>query len=126
MRRKLTEAEINAAKRLKLSFNKKKKALGLTQDSAAYQLGWNQSGLSHYLNGRVPLNLSALYKICDLINEDSRRIFPEITKDIPIGIEGAMDVSNLIKMLTKQQKIRIISDIKDMIELNNFRGNKTQ
>lgn len=81
---KPTSADIKAAERLRLLWDKaaaKARAEGqrLTQDIAAEALGANQSAVSQYLNGLIPLNYRALLVFSRLIGVEPH----EIRADLP-------------------------------------------
>lgn len=54
----LTPEQLDDAKRLKELFNAKKKALGISQESVAHELGVGQSAVNQFLNGINPLNVT--------------------------------------------------------------------
>lgn len=67
-RRPLTDEEIQAADRLREIWDRRAKDLNLTQEKAAHALGFkNQSAVSQYLNGRVPLSAKALAGLSRLL-----------------------------------------------------------
>lgn len=67
-RRELTGAERQAAANLLRLWNEKKDALGLTQEAAAFQLGFRTQGaVSHYLHARAALNTDAVLKFARLL-----------------------------------------------------------
>lgn len=68
----LTPEQLEDAARLKTLFaawQKKQREAGLpsSQEALSDQLGFNQSALSQYLNGRIPLNIDAATKFANLI-----------------------------------------------------------
>lgn len=69
-------------KKLRSVWDAKKKDLNLTQESAAYELGFNgQSAVSNYLNGYQPLNLQVAIKFARLLKVDLSEIWegdPEV------------------------------------------------
>ncbi|NMP26885.1 helix-turn-helix domain-containing protein [Rahnella sp. SAP-1] len=81
MKRKLTEEDLAAAKRLKSIWTSKRVALGLTQEKAADLLGFNTQGaVSHYLNGVTPLNTDTVIKFSMLLNVKPEDIKPELAE----------------------------------------------
>ncbi|EOO9467015.1 helix-turn-helix domain-containing protein, partial [Escherichia coli] len=64
MRRKREEiASPEATQRLRAIWDAKKRELKLTQELAAELMGFEaQSAVSHYLNGKAPLNTDAALK----------------------------------------------------------------
>ena len=105
-RRPLTKQEVLAAQKIKRAFNEKKNSLGLTQESAAEKLGWTQGGLGQYLNAKIPLNVEALLKICNLIQTNPSNIYPEITKGIGVNEDNALLERFTLKLthLTEAEK----------------------
>ncbi len=68
IRRQLTPEEQNDSDRLLCVWNQKKQVLGLTQADVAKQFGIaNQTAISQYLNGRIPLNLEAAVKFSKIL-----------------------------------------------------------
>ncbi|PHM73664.1 LexA family protein [Xenorhabdus kozodoii] len=57
MKKKLTTEQLAEAARLKEIFESKKDQLGITQETLAEEIGKTQGAISHYLNGKNPLNL---------------------------------------------------------------------
>jgi transcriptional regulator with XRE-family HTH domain len=81
MKRKLTEEDLAAAKRLKAIWTSKRAALGLTQEKAADLLGFNTQGaVSHYLNGVTPLNTDTVIKFSMLLMVKPEDIKPELAE----------------------------------------------
>ena len=56
----------------------KKGVRGFIQVDAAAELGWTQSGLSHYLNGITEINAPAAIKLANFLNVDPIEIDPNI------------------------------------------------
>jgi transcriptional regulator with XRE-family HTH domain len=68
----LTKEQLDDAARLKehfLKWQKRQKEAGLlsSQEAASEQLGFNQSSMSQYLNGKIPLNVDAATKFAELM-----------------------------------------------------------
>lgn len=83
-RRDLTPAERDAADNLKRIWEEKRQRLDLTQERAAERLGWTTQGaVSHYLNGRNPLNADAILRFASLLDVDPREIDPAIAELLP-------------------------------------------
>lgn len=83
-KRPITDADRNAAVRLKSLWDAKKKALGLTQEDFAEQHEWTQANVSHYLLGRMALNRQAVLFFATALHEDPKDIYPELFKDITL------------------------------------------
>lgn len=79
----LTPEQLEDAARLKklfLSWQQQQKEVGapVSQEGAAEQLGFNQSALSQYLNGRIPLNVDAARKFSDLLGQSVAEFSPRL------------------------------------------------
>lgn len=77
---KPTEADLEAAARLRAEWAARKQDRGLTQEKMAERLGGKTQGLvSQYLSGKIPLNYRALLAFSDALG-----IYPEtIRTDLP-------------------------------------------
>jgi len=80
----LDENQRADARRLKAAFkqwqrDQKAKKLPASQEEAADTLGFNQSALSQYLNGYLPLGDEALLRFCVLLGVDPLTISPAVT-----------------------------------------------
>ncbi len=80
-RKPLTEEESAAARRLKAIWERKKDALGMTQEKAAVVFGYETQGaISHYLNAGTPLNLPSLILFSRLLKVSANEIYPELAE----------------------------------------------
>lgn len=70
--RTITEADMAAAKTLRAIWDRKRKALALTQERAAEQFGGSQALISQYLLGRIALGRVACMKFARIL-----RVLPE-------------------------------------------------
>jgi transcriptional regulator with XRE-family HTH domain len=134
MNRELTKYDVEAAKKLKSAYNREKKIRGLSQERAAEELGWSQSGLAHYLNARRKFNLSALAKICNFLGEDPEDIHPELVKkakqegilmntnDSESKDIDTKELQQLFENLTEEQQDIILKEVQEFMELNRFRN----
>ena len=78
-RRVLTEEEWQDTNRLKKIWEAKAKPLGLTQAKASKEFGFaNQSAVSQYLNGHIPLNMKMAAKFAKLLEVDPMLICPNM------------------------------------------------
>lgn len=85
-RRELTENEKKASKRLTKAFKEAQaKDPSLTQVELGGRIGMTQSGVGHYLNGRVPLNLDALFSLSSALKTNPAHIFPEMVSSKVFG-----------------------------------------
>lgn len=81
-RRELTAEEKSAASALRNLWETRRLKLGLTQEKAAFELGWKQqSAVSQYLNGQIPLNLETVLKFAKLLEVDPEMIYPRLVKE---------------------------------------------
>ena len=80
-RYKMTPECLEQARRLKNLWDIKKSDLGLTQETAAKQLGFaRQSTVSQYLNALIPLNTEAVLKFAKLLEIKPTDIDPGLGK----------------------------------------------
>ena len=78
-RRPLTKEESQDTERLKKIWEAKAKPLGLTQAKISKDFGFaNQSAVSQYLNGRIPLNMKIAAKFAKALEVDPRLICPNM------------------------------------------------
>lgn len=77
-RRKITEADKEAARTLKKLWDAKYQALGLSQDKAAAELGVTQGMVSHYLTGKRALGTEATLKFAHLLQVEPSTIRPDL------------------------------------------------
>lgn len=67
-RREFTAREKSAQQNLFRIWSEKKEELGLTQESAASEMGFKTQGaVNQYLNGKIPLNTDAVLKFAMLL-----------------------------------------------------------
>ena len=77
---KPTSADVAAALKLKREWSARARSLGVTQDTAAEELGITQGAVSQYLNGKIPMNYRTLVVFCRLLgisDTDIRDDLPE-------------------------------------------------
>jgi transcriptional regulator with XRE-family HTH domain len=79
-KRVFTPADWDAQKRLKTIWEAKKGPLGLTQENVMEALDMNQSAVSQYLNGKVPLRLAAALKFSRLLKVKPTEIRPDLAE----------------------------------------------
>jgi SOS-response transcriptional repressor LexA len=78
-RRKFTPADLDAARRLRSIWERKKEALGLTQEKVAYECGWRTQGaFNHLVTARVPLGVAATLKLAQVLQVAPEEIRPDI------------------------------------------------
>lgn len=98
----LTDDQRQDAARLKQCFQewqKRQREAGRpsSQDAASEYLGFNQSALSQYLNGRIPLNVSALVAFCKLMGALPSEISPRLADSMQIPA-STLSRDELLKM----------------------------
>lgn len=78
--------ELEDARRLKeLFLRAKSQRPELTQESLAHALGWKTQGaVSHYLDGRTPLNLEALLKFAHYFHAPPAMISPRLAAKLAV------------------------------------------
>jgi transcriptional regulator with XRE-family HTH domain len=109
-RRKLTAEEGQERKRLRDLWDAKKDELHLTQVKAAKALGFsNQTAISQYLNGRIPLNFEAVVKFCKLLKVDVSEVSPRYSSMIPDDSPRATRV--LVSNLESIEFVTAMNDV---------------
>lgn len=79
-----TQAETEAAERLKKIWESKKRELSLTQEKVAQLCDWgNQSAFGAYLHARVQLNTESVLKLAKVLQVHPTEIMPEIAALLP-------------------------------------------
>lgn len=77
-KRVFTPEDRAAQKRLKTIWESKRTELGLTQEGSCEALGMNQSAVSQYLRGYIPLRLSAALRFAKLLKVKPTEIRPDL------------------------------------------------
>ncbi len=101
----LTQREKRAQKNLRTIWDQKKRELGLTQEKAAEAMGLGTQGaVSHYLNGRLSLNLESTIAFAKILKVSPQDIDPEIPSEIQqmpygqgVGANEREEVEALVK-----------------------------
>jgi DNA-binding XRE family transcriptional regulator len=76
-RRDLTQSELEDTTRLRKIWDEKKDSLSLSQQDVADAFGIaNQTAISQYLNGKIPLNLEAAIKFAKILEVSIKQISP--------------------------------------------------
>lgn len=76
---KPTPADVAAATRLKAVWDEKARAIGITQEKLANELGITQGAISQYLNGKIPMNYRTLKVFAGALGVEDT----EIRNDLP-------------------------------------------
>ena len=137
MRRKREEiASPEATQRLRAIWDAKKRELKLTQELAAELMGFEaQSAVSHYLNGKAPLNTDAALKFAVLLRVKPEELRPDLADLMNYGrssgtydesFEGEgwrmvnkqqADLLDLFDILPESEKAKLIERLKGQNEL---------
>lgn len=93
--RPLTEAQLEAARRLRDAYAlAKQTSPSLTQEAIAHACGWKTQGaVSQYMLGKIPLNLSALLKLSAALGVAPGDIYPELASSALHDMLGASSIS---------------------------------
>ena len=98
--RSITDSDLEAARRLREIWNKKKSELRLTQITASELLGFSQAAFWQYLNGRLALNVETILKFAYLLKIDPREVdpnFPEWALPKHVAYELPNDAVSLLR-----------------------------
>ena len=80
----ITDADKDAAKRLRAIWESKKQELKLTQVTVADEIGTSQSAISQYLNGTIALNTDAVLVFAKLLQCAPKDIRPVLGRKLRI------------------------------------------
>ena len=109
-------------KNLKRIWNQRKRELGLTQVSAAKDLGWTQGALSQYLNNLTELRPSATIKLANYLSVPASDIDPNIHNHMPNHLSVRVKHRNLSTKILKQATTESMSVVGNkntfVIEIN--------
>ena len=81
----ITDADKDAAKRLRAIWESKKQELKLTQVTVAEEIGTSQSAISQYLNGTIALNTDAVIVFAKLLQCEPKDIRPVLGRKLRIN-----------------------------------------
>jgi len=81
----ITDADKDAAKRLRAIWESKKQELKLTQLAVANEIGTSQSAISQYLNGTIALNTDAVIVFAKLLQCEPKDIRPVLGRKLKIN-----------------------------------------
>lgn len=80
-RRALTPEEREDQQRLRQVWERRKGELHLTQKDAAHAMGFkNQTAISQYITGRIPLNMEAAFKFAELLKVSVEEVSPRFSQ----------------------------------------------
>lgn len=80
-KKKLSQEQIDDAKRLKSLYEAKKRELGVTQQMIADALDITQGAVGHYLNGRNALNVAVASAFANALKASIAEFSPSLAKD---------------------------------------------
>lgn len=94
----LSPEQLAQAERLKALFkewqtSRKEAGLPSSQESAAELLGFGQSALTQYLNGKIPLNVDAGVKFAELLGVSISKFSPSLS-DRALRVAGAVGITD--------------------------------
>ena len=81
----ITDADKDAARRLRAIWESKKQELKLTQLAVANEIGTSQSAISQYLNGTIALNTDAVIVFAKLLQCEPKDIRPVLGRKLKIN-----------------------------------------
>ena len=97
-RRDLTQDELADTQRLKEVWQNNAGKLGLTQAKASQAFGFaNQSAISQYLNGRIPLNMQTATRFANLLKVPLGTISPNYASNAAAGSPLASSMKKAFK-----------------------------
>ena len=120
-RRELTEEELADTQRLQSIWKTNAPALGLTQAKASKDFGFaNQSAISQYLNGYIPLNMRTAARFAALLNVPITDISPKFaTKTVnSYPLIGAM--KDAFKTGDHCELVAVRGDMKKLVGNSDF------
>ncbi len=111
--RRITPSQKQAQQNLQAIWQAKKKALGLTQEEAAFRMGWNSQGaVGAYLLGRIALNTNAVLKFAELLE-----VSPEqIDAEFPYGVMAHPPGNAMEEWEAAQEEAEIPRHIRDLVD----------
>lgn len=93
-RRPLSDEEKKWSENLKRIWLSQKKSRKLTQEEAGNAMGWTQGAVGQYLNGKIPLNPSAMLNWANYLNVLIGDIAPEFSPLNDMTGKSVMDNYN--------------------------------
>ena len=106
----ITDADKDAAKRLRAIWESKKQELKLTQTSIADEIGTSQSAISQYLNGTIALNTDAVIVFAKLLQCEPKDIRPVLGSKLKINRRIPVIRSSTGAVLNKHIDAKYIGD----------------
>jgi transcriptional regulator with XRE-family HTH domain len=110
-RRELTPEESKERDRLRKLWEQRKDDLHLTQKKAAQMLGFsNQTAISQYLNGRIPLNFEAVAKFCKLLKCEVSDVSTRFAEMVPSSPNLAPRIT-----ISSKEAVQIVEALNDVM-----------
>jgi len=106
----ITDADKDAAKRLRAIWESKKQELKLTQVTVADEIGTSQSAISQYLNGTIALNTDAVLVFAKLLQCEPKDIRPVLGSKLKINRRIPVIRSSTGAVLNKHIDAKYIGD----------------
>lgn len=105
--RSMTSADKDACARLRQIWDRKRKALGMTQDAVAEKFGRTQGLIAQYLNGHTALGPVAVLKFARILEVSPTDIRPDFSYGVMIPGEIPPDVVEIaIKLSSLPAEVR--------------------
>jgi transcriptional regulator with XRE-family HTH domain len=120
-RRELTTEELADTQRLKQLWKKNAPALGLTQAAASKEFGFaNQSAISQYLNGRIPLNMQTASRFANLLKVPLGAISPAHASHTSSSSPLVNSLKKAFKVGDNCELIAVTNCMKPIVGNSNF------
>lgn len=103
MKRNLSPAQADAARRLRQLWDTKKAQLGLTQEGVAERLGITQSAVGQYLRGVIPLNTDMILKFARLLGCPAHEISPTMADKFDVAGPVLVDTDRGVLELSSDE-----------------------
>ena len=106
----ITDADKDAARRLRAIWEAKKQELKLTQVTVAEEIGTSQSAISQYLNSTIALNTDAVIVFAKLLQCEPKDICPVLGSKLTINRRIPVIRSSTGAVLNKHIDAKYIGD----------------
>ena len=115
-RRELTQEELADTKRLKEAWQNNAHKLGITQSKASQEFGFaNQSAVSQYLNGRIPLNMQTATRFANLLKVPLSSISPSYASNASAGSPIASSLKKAFKTSDNCDLIAVSGGMQEIV-----------
>ena len=106
----ITDADKDAARKLRAIWESKKQELKLTQLAVANEIGTSQSAISQYLNGTIALNTDAVIVFAKLLQCEPKDIRPVLGRKLKINRRIPVIRSSTGRIINKHIDAKYIGD----------------